>query len=316
MLQVLLGSRIPFMGFRRYTYVFSLALILAGAASVLLKGGFRLGVDFAGGILVEYRFDSVIETDQLRSALARAGWETAEIQASEGGRVFLIRIPSEETRVPGEASPSARILGAIQQEILGVQGDLLREEVVGPRVGRELRGKAFWAVLVALLGILIYVGFRYEFRFAVGGVAALSHDVLVVLSFLSFTNKEISIPVIAALLTVGGYSINDTIVVFDRIRERTKGSGKAPDEALFNLSINQTLSRTIITALTLIFTIEALLFMGGQVIHDFAFAMLIGVAIGTYSSIYVASAIALDLSLASDRRRLAQQAQTAKLKKA
>jgi preprotein translocase SecF subunit len=214
----------------------------------------------------------------------------------------------------GEAAPSERILQAAQTAIPGLEGDLLREEVVGPRVGRELRGKAVTAVLIALLGIMIYVGIRYEFKFALGGVAALSHDVLIVLAFLSFMNKEITIPVIAALLTVGGYSINDTIVVFDRIRERTKGLARPADAQIFDLSINQTLSRTIITALTLIFTIEALLFMGGQVIHDFAFAMLVGVAIGTYSSIYVASAISLELTLAAERRRVARQAQAARLK--
>lgn len=314
MLQVLLGSKIPFMGFRRYAYMISIVVILAGVASVLLQGGFRLGVDFAGGVLVEYRFDQAVETDLLRTALSDAGWDAAEIQASEGGKTFLIRIPSAGERIAGEAAPSEQILQAAQASVPGLTGELLREEVVGPRVGKELRGRAFLAVLFALIGILIYVGIRYEFKFAVGGVAALTHDVLIVLAFLSFTNKEITIPVIAALLTVGGYSINDTIVVFDRIRERTKGSGRAPDAAIFDLSINQTLSRTIITALTLIFTIEALLFMGGQVIHDFAFAMLIGVAIGTYSSIYVASALTLDMILSGERKRVAQQAQSAKLK--
>ncbi|MBD3160846.1 MAG: protein translocase subunit SecF, partial [Candidatus Latescibacteria bacterium] len=293
MLQILLGSRVPFMRYRRYAYVFSIALILAGAASVLMKGGFRLGVDFAGGILVEYRFDRSIAADELRQALAAGEWGgEAEIQASEEGRLFLIRIPSAEVRIAGEEAPSETILALVQDRFPGIEADLLREEMVGPRVGRELQSKAFWAVLVALIGILLYVGIRYEFKFALGGVAALTHDVLVVLSFLSFTNKEISIPVIAALLTVGGYSINDTIVVFDRIRERLKGSGRPLDPQLTDLSVNQTLSRTIITALTLIFTIEALLFMGGQVIHDFAFAMLVGVAIGTYSSIYIASALA------------------------
>ncbi len=314
MLQVLVGSRIPFMKFRRYAYIFSLAVILAGAVSVAVKGGFRLGVDFAGGILVEYRFNRPIEADHLRKALANAGFSDAEIQASEGGQTFLIRVPAPEERTAGEKAPSARILEAAQREIPGLTGELLREEVVGPRVGRELRGKAFWAVLVALAGILIYVGVRYEFRFALGGVIALAHDVLVVLSFVSFTNKEVTIPVIAALLTIGGYSINDTIVVFDRIRERMKGSGRAPDAALFDLAVNQTLSRTIITALTVIFTIEALLFMAGPVIHDFAFAMLIGVGFGTYSSVYVASALALDITLRDERRKLASQSQAAKVK--
>jgi preprotein translocase SecF subunit len=314
MLQLLVGSRIPFMKFRRYAYIFSSLIILAGVISVATKGGFRLGVDFAGGVLVEYRFDRPLETDLLRKALADGGWRDAEIQASEGGQSFLIRIPVSEERTTGDKAASARILESLQKQIPGIQGELLREEVVGPRVGRELRGKAFWAVLIALLGILIYVGVRYEFRFALGGVVALCHDILVVLSFLSFMNKEITIPVIAALLTIGGYSINDTIVVFDRIRERLKGSGRAPDAILFDLAVNQTLSRTLITALTVFLTVEALFFMGGPVIHDFSFAMLIGVGFGTYSSVYVASALALDLFLAAERRKVAAEAQTAKLK--
>jgi len=314
MLQVLVGARIPFMRYRRYAYLFSLAIIVAGFVSVLLHGGFRMGVDFAGGILVEYRFDRPLESDHLRRALANGGYKDAEIQASEGGETFLVRIPAPEERVAGEKPPSQRVLEAIQAEFPGVKGDLLREEVVGPRVGRELSHRAFWAVLLSLLGILIYVGVRYEFKFAIGGVASLAHDTLVILSVISFTNKEITIPIIAALLTIAGYSINDTIVVFDRIRERMKGSARAPDADLFDLSINQTLSRTIITALTVIFTVEALLFMGGSVIHDFAFAMLVGVGFGTYSSVYVASALALDLTIGAERRRLAAEAQAARVK--
>ena len=314
MLQVLVGSKIPFMRYRRYAYIFSLIIILAGAVSVVMRGGFRLGVDFAGGVLVEYRFDQKLQADHLRQALAKGGFSDAEIQASEGGETFLIRVPSPEERVAGEAAPSARILEAIHGELPNLKAELLREEVVGPRVGRELRGKAFWAVLVALLCILVYVGVRYEFKFALGGVAALGHDILVVLGILSLTNKEITIPIIAALLTLGGYSINDTIVVFDRIRERLKGSGRAPDAEIFDLSINQTLSRTIMTALTVFLTVEALLFMGGSVIHDFAFAMAVGVGFGTYSSIFVASALALDISLSSDRRRQVAEIKAARVR--
>ncbi len=314
MLQVLIGSKIPFMRYRRYAYIFSASIILAGLISVIAHHGFRLGVDFAGGVLVEYRFDQKIQTDHLRKALANGGYGDAEIQASEGGESFLISVPSPEERIAGEAPPSQRILQAVQNEIPGIHGDLLREEVVGPRVGRELRGKAFWAVVLALLGILVYVGVRYEFKFALGGVASIMHDELVILSIISFTNTEITIPIIAALLTIAGYSINDTIVVFDRIRERLKGSGRTADAPLFDLSINQTLSRTIITALTVIFTIEALLFMGGRVIHDFSFAMLVGVGFGTYSSVYVASALALDLTLWSEKRKQAVQAQAARVK--
>lgn len=314
MLQVLVGSRIPFMRQRRYAYVFSSLIILAGAISVIAHGGFRLGVDFAGGVLVEYRFAERLQADHIRSALARGGYGDAEIQASEGGEVFLIRVPAAEERIAGEAPPSEKILAAIQAEYPNASGELLREEVVGPRVGKELAGKAFWAVLIALLGILIYVSVRYEFKFAVGGVAALAHDILVVLSIISFTNKEITIPIIAALLTLGGYSINDTIVVFDRIRERLKGSGRAADADIFDIAINQTLSRTIITALTVFLAAEALFFLGGAVIHDFSFAIMVGVAFGTYSSVFVASALALDISLASDRRRKAAEAQAARVK--
>jgi preprotein translocase SecF subunit len=314
MLQVLVGHKIPFMKYRKYAYIFSSMLILAGIISFAVHGGLRMGVDFAGGILVEYKFDQKLTADHLRDALGRGGFADAEIQASEGGEAFLIRVPSPEERIAGEAPPSERILRAIQAEFPGVKGELLREEVVGPRVGRELTQKAFWAVILALAGILIYVGIRYEFKFALGGVIALAHDILVVLSLISITDKEFTIPVLAALLTIGGYSINDTIVVFDRIRERLKGSGRAPDAALFDLSINQTLSRTIITALTVILTIEALLFMGGSVIHDFAFAMLVGVGFGTYSSIFVASALALDITLASEKRRKEAEAQAVRVK--
>jgi len=314
MFQLLVGSRVPFMRCRNYAYVLSGLLIVAGLASVLIKGGFRLGVDFAGGVLVEYRFDQVVQTDELRSALSEGGFAGAEIQASEGGRTFLIRIRSEGERIAGEAAPSERILQAAQKRIPGLGGDLLREEVVGPRVGRELRGKAFWAVLLALLGILIYVGVSYEFKYAFGGVVALGHDVMAVLAFISFANKEITIAIFAGVLTIAGYSINDTIVIFDRIRERTKGLGRPPDAEVFDLAINQTLSRTIITALTVLFTVEVLYFMGGEVIHDFAFAMLVGTVSGTYSTVFIASAIALSISNANERRKTARQAQAARLK--
>jgi preprotein translocase SecF subunit len=302
------------MRYRRYAYVFSLSVIACGLISMALRHGFKEGVDFAGGILVEYRFNQHIDTDRLRDDLSKGGFGDAEIQASEGGETFLIRVPSPEERIAGQKPPSQRILEAVQQGTPGITGELLREEVVGPRVGRELRGKAFWAVLFALLAILIWVGIRYEFKFALGGVISIAHDVLVVLSFLSIFNKEITIPIIAALLTIAGYSINDTIVVFDRIRERLRGSNRTADANLFDLAVNQTLSRTIMTSLTVFLTVEALWFLGGSVIHDFAFAMLIGVGFGTYSSVYVASALALDITMWSEKRKAAAQAQTARVK--
>ncbi|MEZ4652269.1 MAG: protein translocase subunit SecF [Candidatus Eisenbacteria bacterium] len=209
----------------------------------------------------------------------------------------MVRVPVSDTEAAAaDKGPSALLLDALQTEKPGLSGELLREELVGPRVGSELRQKAFWAVLISLVLILAYVGFRFEIRFAVGGVIALAHDVLVVLALFSVLNIEITIPVVAALLTIGGYSINDTVVVFDRIREQSRLHVGQKISDVMDLSINQTLSRTIITAFTTFLAALSLVIFGGEVIHDFALAMVVGVAIGTYSSIFVASALALDMS--------------------
>jgi preprotein translocase SecF subunit len=265
-------------------------------------------------MLVEYKFVPKLSADQVRSIVAEAGFPDSEVQASGEGETFMIRVPSSGETGGDELAASERILAAATREVPGLQADLLRAEFVGPRVGRELRAKSFWAVTISLILILIYVAIRYELKFGIAAVIALAHDVLVVLAFLSFTNKEITIPVIAALLTIGGYSVNDKIVVFDRVRERKKGSGRQADEALIDLSLNQTLSRTIITGLCVIFTLEALLFFGGSVIHDFAFAILVGVLAGTFSSIFVGSGLVLDMVLGAERRREAQEMPTAKMK--
>lgn len=314
MFEIVTGSRIPFMRYRRWAYGLSLLIILAGVASLAVKGGFRLGVDFAGGSLVEYRFDRHIDTEEFRRIVADAGFPQSEIQASEGGATFMIRIAEDLERESGEASASEKIMAAARNRIPGLQGELLLEEHVGPRVGRELRGAAFLAVLISLFLIMIYVTVRYDLRTSVAGIAALAHDLLIVLAFISIFNKEITIAVIAALLTIGGYSINDKIVVFDRVRERRRGAGRQEDEAMIDLSLNQTLSRTIITGLCVIFSLEALLFMGGPVIHDFAWAMLLGVLFGTYSSIFIGSGLVLDMVLRTERRREAREALAGKLK--
>jgi len=180
---------------------------------------------------------------------------------------------------------------------------LRRVETVGPKVGSDLRQKAIWAVLSSLGAILLYVGLRYEFKFAFGGIAALFHDVLVTLGALMLTGREVSLTVVAALLTIAGYSINDTIVVFDRIRERSKALRKEKHERVMDIAVNETLSRTIITAFTVFLASLALFIWGGEVLRDFSFAMLVGVVFGTYSSVYVASAVALDIWIALDRRK-------------
>ncbi|MCA9730120.1 MAG: protein translocase subunit SecF [Candidatus Eisenbacteria bacterium] len=298
MFEIIRETHVPFMAIRRRAYIFSIALIAVGIVSYFVHGGFRLGVDFSGGRLIEYKFNESVDPGTIRNTLTKIGIQGGEVQ--EVGREhtsFIVRVPVSDTEAAAaDKGPSALLLDALQKEKPGLSGELLREELVGPRVGSELRQKAFWAVLISLVLILAYVGFRFEIRFAVGGVIALAHDVLVVLALFSVLNIEITIPVVAALLTIGGYSINDTVVVFDRIREQSRLHVGQKISDVMDLSINQTLSRTIITAFTTFLAALSLVIFGGEVIHDFALAMVVGVAIGTYSSIFVASALALDMS--------------------
>jgi preprotein translocase subunit SecF len=212
---------------------------------------------------------------------------------------FILRLPPAEG---GEQTvPAGRIIEELQKDAPGLTADLRREELVGPRVGRELSRKATLAIVFALIGILIYIGARYDFTFALGGVLALAHNVVVTLLMFSIFNKEVTLTTVAALLTIGGYSINDTVVIFDRIREELRLRQKGNLAEIINYSVNQTLSRTLITSAGVFYTIAALLFLGGEVIHDFAFAMLMGVAFGTYASIYIGSALALELGLRRER---------------
>lgn len=297
MFRIISETNYDFMAIRKHAYFFSALLFLVGIVGLLIHGGFNLGIDFEGGLLIEYGFNEVIPIDEVRDAVANLGYEGAEIQDIAGNpRDLMIRVPVEGDRAAGEASPSARILAELQKDRPNLEGDLRLEESVGPKIGHELRKKATLAVLIALLGILIYIAIRFEVKFALAAVLALFHDVIVTLAVFAVLQREITLPVIAALLTIGGYSVNDTIVVFDRIREQLKIRRKESLEDVINLSINQTLSRTIITSLTTLFAVLALFILGGQVIHDFSLAMLVGIIIGTYSSIFVASATVLQIS--------------------
>jgi preprotein translocase SecF subunit len=212
---------------------------------------------------------------------------------------YLIRAKQSEER----ANLFPAVQRAIQARRPGITVELRRTEEVGPKVGSELQQKAVWAVLGSLGGILLYVGIRYEFKFALGAVVALFHDVFVTLGMLCFTGREVSLTVVAALLTIAGFSINDTIVVFDRIRERGKALRKEKHSRVMDIAVNETLSRTVITSLTVALTAVALFVWGGEVLRDFSFAMLVGVVFGTYSSVYVASALALDIWIRLDRRK-------------
>ncbi len=301
MFRIIGDTHIPFMSIRRRTYVVSALLIIVGFVSLFAHKGLKLGVDFAGGRLFEYQFSEPLEVDELRSVLDAMGIAGGEVQEiGEDGTDFIVRIPiaDDEASVgaPDEEGISTAFASEIEARHPGIQADLRLEELVGPRIGAELRGKAFRAVGVALFLILLYVGFRFEFKFALGGVAALAHDVLLTVFVFSLFDIEFTIPIVAALLTIGGYSINDTVVVFDRIRERSRTMIGSRLEEVMDTSINEVLSRTLVTSITTFFSAGALWLFGGQVIHDFAFAILIGIVVGTYSSIYVASAIALEIS--------------------
>ena len=299
MWQILSGTNYNFMKVRNIAYIISAALIVLSLVMLLIHGGPKLSIDFAGGVLLQVKFGRVVPADAIRTALADAGFEGSEIQHVGDGSEVLIRAK----QVGDTRELFRQVEAALQKEIPDLDVTLRRLETVGPKIGKELRGKAIWAVLWSLIGILIYISWRYEFRFAVGAVAALFHDTFITLGILTLAGKEVSLPIVAALLTIAGYSINDTIVVFDRIREQRRLLRRQKIMEIINISINQTLSRTVITAFTTLFAVLALYILGGEVIHDFAFAMLIGIIIGTYSSIFVASALVLEQALWSEARR-------------
>ena len=297
MFQILHGVNVDWMRRRHIAFLFSGACVLISIISLIVHGGPRYGVDFTGGSLVEILVTPPVHADQVRAAVDRAGYRGSEIQGLTRPGQFLIRVEAQA----GHQNPGPAIRHAVEGASAGSRVEVLRVESVGPRVGGELRGAAIKAIFFALGFILIYVGIRYDWRYSLGAVAALFHDVFITLGALSIMNKEITLTVVAALLTIAGYSINDTIVVFDRIRERSKTLRRESPPSVMNIAINETLSRTIITSFTVFLTVLALDTLGGEVIHDFAFAMLVGVVFGTYSSVYVASGLALEVQLWLDR---------------
>ncbi len=296
MFQILHGVNVDWMRRRHLAFLFSGACVLISIISLIAHGGPRYGVDFTGGSLVEILVTPPVHADEVRAAVDRAGYRGSEIQELSRPGQFLIR-----TEARSGQNPAPAIQAAVEAQHPGTHVERLRYEAVGPRVGGELRGAAIKAIFFALGFILIYVGIRYDWRYSLGAVAALFHDVFITLGALSITNKEITLTVVAALLTIAGYSINDTIVVFDRIRERSKTLRREQPTRIMNIAINETLSRTIITSFTVFLTVLALYTLGGEVIHDFAFAMLVGVVFGTYSSVYVASGLALEVQLWLER---------------
>ncbi|MFH1245426.1 MAG: protein translocase subunit SecD [Candidatus Omnitrophota bacterium] len=285
MLEFVREPKFDFIGKRKIAYFLSLALIIAGVSSICIRGKKGLGVDFSGGTLQEFRFTQPVSVDKVREILAEIGLGSAQIQQDKGKKDILIRAMGE---------PGAKIIEKFNTNFPENKFEVLRVETLGPTIGKELTQKAMLALGLSLLGICVYVSLRFEFRFALAAIVALIHDVLVSAGALSLTGREFSLPVVAALLTIVGYSINDTIVIFDRIREDTKLFNKKPEPAIVNLSINQTLSRTLLTSLTVLLVVLALFFLGGAVINDFAFVLLVGVISGSYSTIFVAAPLLVD----------------------
>jgi len=284
-------TNIDFVGKNRIAVIISLLVIAAGILSLLIQGGPKYGVDFAGGTLVQVRFAEETQAGDIKDALAELGLSSLTVQQfGDTSDEFLIRTPESGA---DSARFSKRFKQALEAKYGADRMEILRSEMVGPQVGKDLRQKGLLALVYALIGTLIYIAWRFEFRFAVAAIAALAHDVLVTLGFFSLFGKEIDLPIIAAFLAIIGYSLNDTIIIYDRIREEIPKSAGEGFSAIVNRSINQTLSRTILTSGTTLLVVLSLFIFGGGVIHDFAFAMLVGIIAGTYSSIFVASALLL-----------------------
>jgi preprotein translocase subunit SecF len=281
---------INFVGKIRYSITFSCILVLLSAISLIAKGGPKYGIDFAGGTLVQVKFLKGVLVGDIRQSLQQMGIEDSAVQpfGDQEANEYLINMQK-----------SAEDLGGLSEQVeeqflknFGQDSfEIRRVEMVGPKVGRDLRRKGFLAVSFSLLGMLLYIWWRFELRFGIGAIIALAHDVTVTMGALSITNRAIDLPIIAAVLTVVGYSVNDTIIVCDRIRENLRKMRTETLPKIINTSINMTLSRTILTAGTTLLVVVALFIFGGGVIHDFAFTLLVGIFIGTYSSIFIASPI-------------------------
>ncbi len=284
---------IDFLGKRKLALIFSSLLIIISIGSLIVNG-LKLGIDFTGGTLVEVGYKQSADLTVLRSSLAESGFEDATVQHFGSTKDVLIRIKPQDG--VSNAMLSDKVLEAAKKGV-AEPVDKRRVEFVGPQVGDELAEDGGLALLYSMFGILIYVAWRFEYKFSLGSVAALFHDVIITLGVFSVFQMEFDLTVLAAVLAVIGYSLNDTIVVYDRIRENFRTLRHDASEEIMNISLNQTLSRTLMTSLTTAIVLIALAFLGGEIIHNFAIALLIGVGIGTYSSIYVASPIVLALGI-------------------
>jgi preprotein translocase subunit SecF len=285
------NTHIDFIGKKKYTVWISAVVILLSFGSIFLHGGLKYGVDFAGGLLIQPKFSKAVDISEVRDALETMGLKDAMVQNFGGENEFLIRVEKASVDLEGM---SKKIQTSLEERFKDKALEIRRVEVVGPKVGKDLKEKALWAVGLSLLAILIYVAWRFKtVAYGLGGIVALFHDVIVTYGAISIFNLEYSLSLLAVILTIIGFSINDTIVIFDRVRENIKKMRKDNLETVMNVSINETLGRTILTSGTVMMVVLILFFFGGPVIHDFTAAMIVGLITGTYSTVYIASPVVL-----------------------
>ncbi len=284
-------TRFDFIGKKKFTLWLSALAILVSLGSILFHGGLNYGVDFAGGILIQIKFPKVIDISDVRKGLEEAGVKDALVQDFGGENEFLIRVEKSTGDLEGM---SKSIQTSLQARFKDNGPEIRRVEMVGPKIGKDLKEKALWAVGLSFLAILIYVAWRFkQVSFGLGGIVALVHDVIITYGALSISNREYSLTVLAVILTIIGFSINDTIVIFDRVRENTKKLRKEDLATVINISVNECLGRTILTSGTVMMVVLILFFFGGPVINDFAFTLIVGLVSGVYSTVYIASPVVL-----------------------
>lgn len=292
-MQIFKNPNYDFLRWRWHAIALSWVIIIAGIVTIYVKGVPK-GVEFSGGTVVITQFDQPVSVQQVRSALDKSfpgGNVIVQLYGDPSQRQVMIRVPNVEVESGSALSMTKeRVVGALKNSNVG-NFNIAGSEIIGPAVGQELRSKGIWATVLSLVGILLYIAFRFQFSFAVGTVVATIHDILVTLAFLAFFRYDLSLNVIAAILTMTGYSTNDTIVIFDRVRENLRGMRRDTLDHVVNVSVNQTLGRTIITGGTALLSVIALFLFGGEVLRGFAFTMIVGIITGTYSSVFVAAAI-------------------------
>ena len=288
MFELIKNVNIDFLGKRKIAAMISGIVILAGLVSLVLHGGPLYSIDFEGGTEIQVLFTESTDVEAVRTVLSEIGYGDAVIKGFGSDDEFLIHVKT--------STKSEEQVNTIREALASIHGgsyEIRRLETVGPKIGKELRGDMISAVLIAMAGIVIYISIRFQFMYAIGALVALTHDVMITLGIFSLLNMEISLSVLAAFLFIVGYSLNDTIVVFDRVRENVKEKRHDTFLSVLNMSLNKTLNRTVITSVTTLTVVLILLFFGGEVIKPFAFALTIGLLVGTYSSIFVASPVVL-----------------------